>query len=123
MLFNTDIAQQVHDGFEGQLIDATLKRTVVTGYDPVTDEETTETTEHDCEGFVETYSERMYSEGIVQQNDRKILILANSLDVTPTGGDEDTQPDTIEIEGNNFTVVPPVNRDPAGATWTIQGRL
>lgn len=122
-LFGIDIATQVSGAFAGQLLPATLTREVVTGYDPVTDTETTETQTYTSEGVVESYSDELIANGVVQTNDRKIMLLSQPLGTEPSPGDSDTQPDKITIEGKTFTVVGIPDRDPASATYTIQGRL
>lgn len=122
-LFGTDIASLMADSFAGQLVPATLTRTVITGYDPITDEQTTETQTFTTEGVVTAYSDEMIANGVVQTNDREILLLAVPLGTEPTPGSEDAQPDKITIEGITYTVVGVPSRDPATATYTVQGRI
>lgn len=121
-LFNTDIAGQVSDAFTGELKPATITRVSKSSYDAVNDTQTTTETTDETEGFVEDYNERMKTQGVVQDNDRRIILIANELDITPSVGGSDHEPDTITIEGSDYTVVH-VKRDPAGATFTIQGRF
>lgn len=120
-LFGVDIAQAIYDGFQGQLKTGTLTRRTET-YDPVTDETTINETPHEFEGFVDTYSKRLIADGVVQANDREIMILAKSLDVAPTNGSDGVLADLIEIDGQTFTTIE-VERDPAGATYRVQGKL
>lgn len=122
-IFGTDIASLVADSFSGQLVPATLTRTVVAGYDPVTDKEVIETQTFSTEGVVESYSDELIANGIVQTNDRQILLLATPLGTEPTPGDGGNHPDKITIEGKTYTVVGIPDRDPAAATYTVQGRL
>jgi len=121
-LFNTDIAGQIESALTGQIKQATVKRTTTGTYDPVNDSQSTTTASYDTEGFVEDYNERLKVEGVVQDNDRRIILLANPLDIVPSVGDNDNKPDEVEIEGDSYTIMH-VERDPAGAIYTIQGRL
>lgn len=122
MLFDTDIAGEIASAFEGQLKAATLNRTVVSSYDPETDTETTSQETYTTEGIVENYSKKLIAEGVVQSNERKILLLADPLGTTPSPGDNDNDPDKITIESETFTVVD-VEKDPANAIYTVRGRL
>lgn len=121
-LFGIDIESLVTDALQGQLIPLTLTRTVISDYDSDTDTQTSTEETFTSEGIVEEYEDRLIAEGVVQANDRKILILAGPLGTTPSPGSSDNPPDDITIEGETFTVVD-VDRDPAGATYTVQGRL
>lgn len=117
-LFGIEIDQLVSDSLTDQLLTATLTRENPGTYDPITDSYTgggadsTFTTE----GIVESYSDKMIAEGLVEQNDRKILLIAKPLGTTPKAGD------TITIESEIYTVVGVPERDPASATWMVQGR-
>lgn len=122
-LFGVDIAQEVADGFSGQLLAVTLTRQPISDYDSVADEEIKPSpTTYTSEGVVEQYDSRMITEGLVQRNDRKITILAKPLGTTPQPGDQDNEPDQVTIKGETFTVIS-VEKDPADATYTVQGRL
>lgn len=118
-LFGIEINQIVSDALDGQLKTATLTRENKGTYDAPTDTysgasaDSTFTTE----GIVESYSDRLISEGVVQQNDRKILLIAKKLGTTPKAGD------TITIESVDHTIVGVPERDPASATWIVQGRI
>ena len=117
MIFGIDLAQKVADGFSGQLHPLTLSRVVVVDYDPVLDEDITETKTFKSEGIVSHYQKGMIAEGAVETNDRQIVILGQPLGTDPEPGD------TIEIEEETFTVVGIDERDPASAVFIVQGRL
>ena len=93
---------------------ATLTHQTVTGgdgYDP-----TTTTADYACKGIVDEYSAFDIANSLAQFNDRKILVLATSLSVTPKPDD------TITIRGVTYRVVN-VSTDPALAVWVLQGRI
>lgn len=69
-----------------------------------------------CRAIVERYAERFRVEGLVQQNERKVLVLANGLTVRPQPGDR------ITIRGITFTAID-VGTDPAEAVWEIKGAM
>lgn len=75
-------------------------------------------TEYSCKAVVLEYSERELETENVQQGDRKILILANSISVQPAIGDR--------IKGasdsRQYEIVSPIKTDPARATYECQGR-
>lgn len=128
-LFGIEIDQIVSDALDGQLKTATLTRDgeypAGVEYDPIDDryedangDPVSEPSDQEftTEGIVESYSDKMISEGLVEQNDRKILLIAKKLGTTPKSGDK------ITIESETYTVVGVPERDPASATWIVQGR-
>ena len=102
----------------GIFLDATLTRSTVpaspsyNAWDPPTPSDTA----YACKAIVESYSDRYRAEGLVGLKDRKVLILADSLDVTPQANDR------ITISGVTFLAVD-VQTDPATAVWVVQGRM
>lgn len=68
-------------------------------------------------GILDSYRTSQIDETIIQQGDRKVLILGNSI---PSGIVPETG-DMVEAEGRVFTVVA-VERDPDAATYTCQVR-
>lgn len=77
-----------------------------------------------CKAIHEEWNTSYLSGGLVVSGDRKILILAVSLAVTPIPRDR------ITIRGETFTVVPgetsgqpAVSTDPAKATWSLRARV
>ena len=118
-LLDGDIAALVSDGLEAAELplDLTLTRTVAGTPDedepwlPVTPTTTT----YPCRGFEDNYSAYYIVNGLALQGDRRIMILAPSLSVTPIAGDQ------ITSRGETFTVVS-VKSDPARALWECQAR-
>lgn len=68
-----------------------------------------------CKALVDDYSDYRRAAVGIPANDRKILILGHGLTVEPRPGH------TITAEGRDWQIVG-VSRDPAGATWEVQGR-
>lgn len=72
-------------------------------------------TAYACKGMVDTYTAFERSQTLIQQGDVKVLILAATLDVSPSTADK------LSIRGTEYTVVA-VDTDPATAVWTLQCR-
>lgn len=110
------LAKTVGKAFAGIFLDATLTRdvpgTIVDPADPPLPTQVTYT----CKAIVETYAEKFRLDGLVAQNERKVLILADSLNATPVPGDR------IAIRGITFTVLE-VMTDPAEAVWDCKGKM
>lgn len=119
-LLDGDIASLVSEGLEAAdlPLDLTLTRTTAGTPDPdqpwvaVSDTETA----YSCRGFEDTYSAYYLANQLVQEGDRRIMIIAESLSVTPQPGDR------ITSRGEIFTIVGPVKADPARALWECQCR-
>lgn len=69
-----------------------------------------------CKAIVNTYSNFYRLNELVKAEDRRIIILAQSLSTTPVVGDR------VTIRGQTFKVLN-VTTDPALATWELQGRI
>jgi hypothetical protein len=69
-----------------------------------------------CKAIFEKYSDYYWTNGLVDAKDRKVLILAASLEVTPEPGDR------ITIQNITF-VIQNVSTDPATAVWECRGRM
>ncbi len=96
-------------------LDATLARNVAgTITDPADPPVPTEAT-YACKAIVEDFAERFRLDGTVQANERKVLILATTLSVTPQPNDR------ITIRSTTYTVMT-VATDPALATWELKCR-
>jgi len=67
-----------------------------------------------CKGFDEQIDTTRQTSSHIQQGDWKIMILAESLSVTPKMGDQVTTRDGRVVTVKN------VGSDPAKATWTLQ---
>lgn len=114
-LLQGGIAKTVGAAFKGLFLDATLRRdgpTTGPAYDPTPGAPAT----YACKAIVETYSAFYRAQGLVEANDRKVLVLAASLGVRPLPGDR------ITVSGITFTAQN-VSTDPAEAVWTVQGRM
>lgn len=111
------IATAVGKAFASTFYDATVNRTVTADPDPSTPwiPGTATTTTYACKGIVDSYSDYAIANSLVDAQDRKVLILATSLSITPT------DLDTITIRGVTYTVIN-VKTDPALAVWECQCR-
>lgn len=109
------LAKTIGKAMGGLFLDATLTRDVQgVGSDPA-DPPAPTPVEYACKAIHEQYSERFRLEGLVRDGDRKVLILATSLDVEPSPGDR------ITIDGFVFLIINTAT-DPARAVWTCQAR-
>lgn len=119
-LFGIDIAAEVHKEVSKGLLDATLHSIVpgtpgadlTAGNNPVT-------TDHACKGFVDEYSEKLVDGNRIRAGDKKILLIGNSINggaTVPKAGDG------VTIEGERYDIVGVPQRDPAAATYVLQGR-
>jgi len=110
------LARTIGGAMQRLFLPAALARDVpAVGGDPF-DPPAPTTAHYSCRAIVEAYSEKFRLDGTVQQNDRKVLILANSITVRPQPNDR------ITISGITFTVIE-VSTDPAEAVWTCRGRM
>jgi len=113
------IAKAIYGGMKGVFLDATLTRTTPGTPDPdepwvpVSDT----TTDYPCKAIVEQYSDFQIANSLVQANDRKVLILANSLSVVPQ-----LTTDAVTVRGETYQIIGEVKTDPALAVWEVQGR-
>jgi len=92
----------------------TIIRTVP-GDGPVWDPGPSVDVEYRCKGFVDTYSDFYLATGNVLSSDRKIVVLTDTLTISPEIGDR------VRARGQTFSVLN-VATDPAEATWTLQAR-
>lgn len=72
-------------------------------------------TSHPCKALVDDYSDMRRATSGIPANDRKIIILAASLAVQPAVGH------AIRAEDRDWQIIS-LSRDPAAATWEVQGR-
>jgi hypothetical protein len=110
------LAAQIYKGMKALFLDATYTVDVAGTITDPADPPAPTTTNYACKAIVETYSDYFSKQGLVQDGDRKVLILANSLAVRPVANAR------ITVSGIQFTVIK-VDTDPATAVWEIQGRL
>lgn len=115
MSFLDDIAEEIHDALAADFRDATLKVPGAATSDGQGGFTYGSPTEHACKAIVDQYSAfRRQADGI-PANDRRIIVLGHGLTVDPKPGH------TITAEGRDWSVID-VSRDPAGASWELQGR-
>jgi len=70
-------------------------------------------TEHPCKGWIADYSDLSKLSAMRPMADRKLVILARTLDVDPTIKDH------ARIDGQTFNIRD-VSTDPAKAAWKLQ---
>lgn len=114
------VAKTVYGAMKNLFLDATLTRDVVAaGGDPA-DPPAPTPVSYPCKAIRDTYGVSFRSGGLVNEQDVKVIILQQSLSVTPIPLDR------ISIVGMNgqLTIVTPgagsqpaVSADPANATW------
>lgn len=117
-LFGIDIAGEIGEAFDGQLVPATLTK-VTPGQRTESTGGTNPTSKpYPCQGIIEHYVGRQIDGTRIRANDRRILLIANSLPagIVPAHGDR------VTIEGSTWNVVTLEDRDPAGATYVVQAR-
>jgi hypothetical protein len=110
------IARTIGSAMSGLFLAATLTRDVpaAPGSDPWDPEAPTVAT-YSCKAINNSYSDYFQKGGLVEANDRKVLILAASLSVTPAQGDR------VTIDGLTLTIIN-LKTDPAKAVWECQAR-
>ncbi len=110
------IATQIFGAFKDIFRDAVLVRASFTGASPdiAFDPPAPTETEYTCKALVTKYSAMLRAEGVIDANDRKVLILATSISATPK------PPDRVTISGVTFTLRE-VDIDPANAVWVCRG--
>ena len=112
------VAADIFNAFSGVFYDAVLVRASTTGSSPdiAFDPPDPTETEYTCKALRTKYSAMLSKEGVIDVNDRKVLILATSISVTPK------PPDRVTIQGTTFTLTE-VDIDPANAVWVCRGRF
>lgn len=113
-----ELAEQIGEA----LIDAdipfalTVSRTEIVGgvpWDPGSG--TPETVNYPAKGYVDTFEDSYIAGGLVQQGDVKVVIVANTLSITPVPGDK------VTVRDETLNVIN-VSADPALALFEIQAR-
>lgn len=117
-LLSGSLAATINSALSSTFLDATLTRDVVQptspAYDPA-DPPAPTPVSYTCKAIRDNYSVSDRLNSSIAAGDVKILILVNSLSVTPVVNDR------ITIQGSTFSAVR-IDVDPANAVWTIQGR-
>ena len=113
------IAAAVYSGLKNLFLDGTLTKDTASSNSPDIDSfdpPAPMATGYTCKVMVETYSQFLRAGGTIKANERKVLILTNSLNVSPSPGDR------VTVRGVVFTVVE-VTADPALATWECRAQI
>lgn len=110
------LATQIYKGMKALFLDATYTVDVPGTITDPADPPAPTPTDYACKAIVEKYSDYFSKQGLVQDGDRRVIILADSLSVRPVANAR------VTIQGITFTVIS-VDTDPATAAWEIQGRM
>lgn len=115
------LARTIGKAMSGLFLDAVLERDTP-GTGPAWDPGMPATASYPCKAINEDWGAFTRRGGLVSASDRKVLVLATSLAVSPQSADR------ITIQGVTLTVVgesdgaPAVSTDPATAVWTLRCR-
>ncbi len=119
-LLDGDIAAIINDALTGIFLNATLTRDIpeFTSSPDASDPFDPQpglvvSTEYTCKAIEEIYFEDTDTAGFATRRMRRLIILTNSLSITPTANDRVT----ISGREGTFTILD-VAADPARATWT-----
>jgi hypothetical protein len=118
-LLEGSLAATIGRAFTPLFLDAVLTRDTVSSNSPDIDSfdpPPPTSTDYTCKAIVENYRDRYATDTMISERDRKVLILATSLALTPIEGDR------VTIRGITFTVLDVVT-DPAIAVWECRGRM
>jgi|GEM_PF-1956673 len=131
-IFGVDIASIVSDAFSGQLVQATLTRKGVQQgeYNSVTDRYEDENGDPTGDPVDQVFTtdgidpaissiagkSQILMDGLTNAGEVPILLIAKPLGTNPKTGDK------IEIGGENYTITGIIEKDPAGATWTVRAK-
>lgn len=121
-LFGVDIAGILHQNLSPGLLPGRLyaQNTAVRDPDnPTAGPIESTPTLHTFKGIVNNYTDNEVDNNLILREDRKILIIANSLSpaITPETGM------SVQVDGSPGTfIIIRVKRDPASATYLCQGR-
>lgn len=74
---------------------------------------------HTARGFIEEWAINQIDGDIVRRGDKRITVLG----ATIAGGYVPKDQDSILIEGNRYLIISIVERDPAAATYVLNGRI
>lgn len=109
------IAAKIGSAFASTFYACTVTRTVPGEPDPSTPwiPGAPVATGYACKGIVDSYSDFAIANSLVDAQDRKVLILATSLSITPTDTDK------VTIRGNEYQILE-VKTDPARAVWELR---
>lgn len=118
-ILDGEIAAEVFEALEDVFLPATVTRMLPGSTEPpwAPWNPGPPTPQHNaCLGVVDDFAAHLRDGSMIQQTDRKVLILATSLAITPAPGDDCT------IRGATGSVIR-VSADPALATFELQVRF
>lgn len=117
-LLEGQIRDQIAAGFAGKLLKGTITRTVPGGgLDANGDPRAPTTQTYQTQGFVESFSAyyRAASNGMINDTDVKILLIAGLTNTVPV------KDDIVTFRGTAYQVRRILEIDPAQATYVLQG--
>lgn len=117
-IFNVNFSGIVNTAIAPGLLDATLTKYTAGSYndDDLSAGPTLTSASYTAKGIVENYDISQIDGTVVKVGDKKALIMKISSDAVPEPQDK------LTIEGGTYDVVRIEDRDPAGATFTLQVR-
>lgn len=120
MGMHDDITFALADAFNTGLFDAVTDfegvRLEVTGFDPITETETTNIVNYSGRGVFGPYAQAEIDQEQILRTDTKLFCLQDEITETPKMGDK------IENEDGIYTVIK-VKKTPAKVGWNVQLRL
>lgn len=115
-LLTAGIAKMVYGATKAIMLDAVLTRSAAfDGADPWEPGATRTPLTNSCKGFVDDYSESRIDGTVIMRGDRRIVLIAYGMTLTPQPGDQ------VTIQGEYYKIIN-VRRDPASAAFTLQVR-
>lgn len=119
-LLQSGIRSKVTGALEDILYEVTLVRESA-GYDPDTARANPSQENIAGKGFVDEFERSLVEKGVVQRNDRKVLLLQETF-TDADGNEVKPQPgDSIQARGEEYEVIS-VKQDPSQSIWEVQGR-
>lgn len=115
-IFNANIAGQIAQAMGPLLFPLTLIKRTASTRGELTGGVNSREERYSGRGFIDDYRDSRIDGTIIKVGDRVVTIMGASIAVTPDPDDQ------IIIEGRTWTIVGPVRRDPAGATYECQVR-
>ncbi|MBG0802118.1 hypothetical protein IYW40_11600 [Methylocystis sp. H4A] len=115
-LLDGGLASDIAAALGDVAIDVTLTREEEIGPGPNPwDPPITAPVDYQCLGWLDAFDASWIAQGLVQESDVRVIIIATSLATTPVLGD------ALTVGGQTFLIAG-VRHDPALATWDLVGR-
>lgn len=115
-IFRAGIANQIAQAMGPLLFPLTVIKRTSSTRAGLTGGVNTREEKYSGRGFIDDYRDSRIDGTIIKVGDRMVTIMGASISVVPEPDDQ------ITIEGRTWTIVGPVRRDPAGATYECQVR-